>query len=164
MTVKDGDIRLLASKVMDDVPEGGGGPTGNSIVWGASNAIFPDITEVDRAGGDVSIRQLFAAVQTPDVEPLMDANIILSAMPDDPNVNVTLASCGVFAKRTEIAAAIAAYLIPGTEWGGFLLENHVQGQAAIHIFHRPGTPAPTIGRTLVPVSYTHLTLPTNREV
>mgnify|MGYP001637199459 FL=1 len=152
MTVKDGDIRLLASKVMDDVPEGGGGPTGNSIVWGASNAIFPDITEVDRAGGDVSIRQLFAAVQTPDVEPLMDANIILSAMPDDPNVNVTLASCGVFAKRTEIAAAIAAYLIPGTEWGGFLLENHVQGQAAIHVFHRPGTPAPTIGRTLVLVA------------
>lgn len=149
MTIKDGDIGLYASKVMDDVPEGGGGPTGNLIPWGKSNGIFRDITEVDRAGGDVSIRQLFAAVRTPDTEPLMDANVILSAMPNDPNVSVTLASCGFFARRTDIAAAIAAYLIPGTEWNGFLLENHVQGQASIKIYHRPGTPAPTIGRTLV---------------
>lgn len=149
MTIKDGDIGLYASKVMDDVPEGGGGPSGNLIPWGKSNGIFNDITEIDRAGGDVSIRQLFAAVRTPDTEPLMDANVILSAMPNDPNVSVTLASCGFFARRTDIAAAIAAYLIPGTEWGGFLLENHVQGQASIKIFHRPGTPGPAIGRTLV---------------
>ena len=149
MAIKDGDIGLYASKVMDDVPEGGGGPTGNLIPWGKSNGIFSDITEVDRAGGDVSIRQLFAAVRTPDTEPLMDANVILSAMPNDPNVSVTLASCGFFARRTDIAAAIAAYLIPGTEWSGFLLENHVQGQASIKIFHRPGTPGPAIGRTLV---------------
>jgi len=149
MTIKDGDIKLLESKVMDDVPEGGGGPTGKIIPWGKSNAMFPDITEVDRAGGDVSIRQVFAAVQTPDVEPLMDANIILSAMPNDANVSVTLAACSTFSKRTEIAAAVAAYLIPGSEWGGILLENHVQGQASIKIFHREGTAAPTIGRTLV---------------
>lgn len=149
MTIKDGDIGLYASKVMDDVPEGGGGPSGNLIPWGKSNGIFLDITEVDRAGGDVSIRQLFPAVRTPDTEPLMDANVILSAMPNDPNVSVTLAACGFFARRTDIASAIAAYLIPGTEWNGYLLENHVQGQASIKIFHRPGTPAPTIGRTLV---------------
>ena len=149
MSIKDSDIKLLESKVMDDVPEGGGGPTGNVVLWGKSNAMFPDITEVDRAGGDVSVRQVFAAVQTPDVEPLMDANIILTEMPNDPNVSVTLAACKPFARRTEIASAIADYLIPGTEWGGVLLENHVQGQASIKIFHRPGTPAPTIGRTLV---------------
>ena len=26
MTILEGDIKLLASRVMDDVPEGGGGP------------------------------------------------------------------------------------------------------------------------------------------
>ncbi|WP_353179999.1 hypothetical protein [Delftia acidovorans] len=149
MTVRDGDIRLLESKVMTDDPNGGGGPTGNVIAWGKSNGIFEDITEVDRAGGDVSIRQVHAAVQTPTTEALMDTNIIVSAVPSDPNVSITIAACGVFARRSEIAAAIAAYLIPGTEWSGFLLENHVQGQASIKIFHRPGTPAPTIGRTLI---------------
>lgn len=149
MTIKDGDIRLLESKVMTDDANGGGGPTGNVIPWGKSNGVFEDITEVDRAGGDVSIRQVHAAVQTPTTEPLMDTNIIVSAVPNDPNVSITIAPCGVFARRSEIAAAIAAYLIPGTEWGGYLLENHVQGQASIKIFHRPGTPAPTIGRTLI---------------
>ncbi|WP_333906830.1 hypothetical protein [Delftia acidovorans] len=149
MTIKDGDIRLLESKVMTDDANGGGGPTGNVIPWGKSNGVFEDITEVDRAGGDVSIRQVHAAVQTPTTEPLMDTNIIVSAVPNDPNVSITIAPCGVFARRTEIAAAIAAYLIPGTEWGGYLLENHVQGQGSIMIFHRPGTPAPTIGRTLI---------------
>ncbi|AOV01847.1 hypothetical protein [Delftia tsuruhatensis] len=152
MTIRDGDIVLLASKVMDDVPEGGGGPSGNVIEWGVSNGVFPDVTEVDRAGGDASIRQLFSAVRTPDTEALLDANVILSGMPTDPNVSVTLVPCGAFDRRTEIAAAIASYLIPAPEWNGFLLENHVQGQAAIHIFHRPGTPAPTIGRTLVLVA------------
>lgn len=152
MTIKDGDIVLLASKVMDDVPEGGGGPSGNVIEWGVSNGVFPDVTEVDRAGGDASIRQLFSAVRTPDTEALLDANVILSGMPTDPNVSVTLVPCGAFDRRTDIAAAIASYLIPAPEWGGYLLENHVQGQAAVHIFHRPGTPAPTIGRTLVLVA------------
>lgn len=152
MTIKDGDIVLLASKVMDDVPEGGGGPSGNVIEWGVSNGVFPDVTEVDRAGGDASIRQLFSAVRTPDTEALLDANVILSGMPTDPNVSVTLVPCGAFDRRTDIAAAIASYLIPAPEWGGYLLENHVQGQASIHIFHRPGTPAPTIGRTLVLVA------------
>lgn len=152
MTIKDGDIVLLASKVMDDVPEGGGGPSGNVIEWGVSNGVFPDVTEVDRAGGDASIRQLFSAVRTPDTEALQDANVILSGMPTDPNVSVTLVPCGAFDRRTDIAAAIASYLIPAPEWGGYLLENHVQGQASIHIFHRPGTPAPTIGRTLVLVA------------
>jgi hypothetical protein len=149
MSIQDGDIKLLKSKVMADVPEGGGGPTGNVIEWGKSNQSFDDITEIDRAGGDVSIRQQFAAVQTGDTQQLMDANIIIDQPATDPNVSVTIAACNFFAKRTEIATAIANYLIAGTEWNGFLLGNHVQGQGNVQIFHRVGTAAPPIGRTLV---------------
>ena len=35
MTILTGDIKLLASKVMDDVPNGGGGPTGTVIPDGS---------------------------------------------------------------------------------------------------------------------------------
>lgn len=149
MSIQDGDIKLLKSKVMADVPEGGGGPTGNVIEWGKSNQSFDDITEIDRAGGDVSIRQQFAAVQTGDTQQMMDANIIIDQPATDPNVSVTIAACNFFAKRTEIATAIANYLIAGTEWNGLLLGNHVQGQGNVQIFHRVGTAAPPIGRTLV---------------
>lgn len=149
MPILEGDIKLLASRVMDDVPEGGGGPTGTVIPYGGSNNIFRDITEADRAGGNVSIIQVHAAVMTANAEPYMGANFILSMPPTDDNVSITLAKCNLFARRTEIAAAIANYLIKGPEWGGYLLEDHVAGQRSVQILHRPGTATPNIGRTLV---------------
>lgn len=152
MTILTGDIKLLASKVMDDVPNGGGGPTGTVIPDGASNAIFGDVTERQRAGGGVSIRQLHLAVQTGDTDAYMDPSIIVSQPPNDANVSITLSKCAMFAKRTEIANAIENYLIQGPEWGGYLLENHVAGQRSIQLFQRPGTPTPPIGRTLVLIS------------
>ena len=51
MAILDGDIQLLKSEVMDDVPEGGGGPSGTVIPDNNSNAVFTDVSEVDRAGG-----------------------------------------------------------------------------------------------------------------
>lgn len=149
MTILEGDIKLLASRVMEDVPEGGGGPSGTVIPYGKTNGMFRDIPETGRAGGEVSIREVVAAVQNTDVEPLTGVNIILSQLPTDPNVSVTLAKCDTFARRTDIAQAIANYLIQGTTWSGVLLEDHVVGMRSIQILHRPGTPAPTIGRTLV---------------
>ncbi|GKT22521.1 hypothetical protein [Acidovorax sp. SUPP3334] len=149
MPIQDGDIHLFSSRVMADVPEGGGGPTGTVIPYGGNNNIFLDVTETDRAGGNVSMRQLHVGVLTPNTDVYMGSNIVLSQLPTDPQVSITLAKCGLFARRTEIAAAIAAYLIEGTQWSGYLLEDHVVGMRSIQIFHRPGTPSPDIGRTLV---------------
>lgn len=144
----ESDIALLESKVMSDTPNGGGGPTGRAIAYGGSNGIFRDITDTDRAGGDVSIRQLHVAIQSPNTEPALGVNIILSQPSSDPNVSITLAKCGLFDKRTTIAQAIADYLIQSVEWGGYLLEDHVERQRSINLFHRPGTPAPTPGETV----------------
>ena len=58
MPILTGDIKLVASQVMDDVPEGGGAPTATVITDGTSNAIFPDISELDRAGGRVNLRKV----------------------------------------------------------------------------------------------------------
>jgi hypothetical protein len=144
-----GDIKILASKVMDDVPEGGGGPSGTVIPDNNSNAVFTDVSEVDRAGGAVHIRQLHTHVQTADVDRFLGTHIIVSRIPNDDNVAVTLAECNPFDRRTDIATAIENYLIQGPEWNGYLFENHVQGQRSIQLFQRPGTPTPPIGRTLV---------------
>ena len=149
MTILEGDIKLLASRVMDDVPEGGGGPTGTVIPYGGSNAVFGDVTETARAGGNVSIRQVHMGVLTPTTDALMGANVILSRLPTDPNVSVSLAKCSLFARRSEIAQAVANYLIQSVVWNGALLEDLVAGQKSIQIFHRPGTAVPDIGRTLV---------------
>ena len=46
--ILDQDIQLLESVVMDDVPDGGRGPTGKEIKYGKENSIFGDVTEVNR--------------------------------------------------------------------------------------------------------------------
>lgn len=149
MTILAGDIKLLASRVMTDDPEGGGGPTGTVIPDGGSNGIWNDVSELDRANGDVSVRQLHLAVRTNNTDTYLGAQVIVSKPPNDANVSITLAKCATFARRTEIANAIESYLIQSSEWSGYLLENHVVGQNSIQIFQRPGSVTPAIGRTLV---------------
>lgn len=58
MPILVGDVKLVASQVMDDVAEGGGAPTSTVIVDGASNSLFNDISEMDRAGGRVNLRKV----------------------------------------------------------------------------------------------------------
>jgi len=142
------DIKLRASRVMADVPEGGGGPAAQEIGFGESNTVFDDVDSISRTLGNVSIRQLHMHVDTPDTDRLLGAYAVVAKLPADPNVSVTLAACDPFARRGQIATAIANYLIRGVPWNGFLLGNHVQGQGSIQLFQRPGTRLPTIGRTL----------------
>ncbi|MBV5297851.1 MAG: hypothetical protein JZU64_06830, partial [Rhodoferax sp.] len=150
MPILSGDIKLVASQVMDDVPEGGGAPTALVIADGVSNAIFPDISEMDRAGGRVNMRKLHVTVQTPDRDTYMGSNLIVAEPPADPRVSITLLTTeSVFDRRTQAASVVESYLIKSTQWNGFLLENHVTGQRVIQIFQRPSTPDPTIGRALV---------------
>jgi len=149
MPILSGDIKLVASQVMDDVPEGGGAPTSTVILDGVSNAIFPDISEVDRAGGRVSLRKLHVSVQTGDTATYMGANLIVAEPPEDPNVSVTLFSTSdTFDRRTNAANRIESYLSKGPKWNGFLLENHIAGQRLIQLCQRLNTALPTVGRTL----------------
>jgi hypothetical protein len=150
MAITANDIKLLASRVMDDIPNGGGAPTATVIQDGVSNAIFNDISEVDRAGGNVSMRKLFVGVLTPTTDIYLGANLIVSELPEDPNVSVTIfATNNVFDTRAEAASRVAAYLNAGPEWPGYLLEDHIAGQRVIQLFTRPGVAAPAVGRTLV---------------
>ena len=150
MPILSGDIKLVASQVMQDVPEGGGAPTATVIADGVSNAIFPDVSELDRAVGRVNMRKLHVTVQTADTDTYMGSNIIVSEPPEDPNISVTMFTTGsTFDRRTEAASRIESYLNQGPEWNGVLFENHIAGQRAIQIFCRPSAEPPTVGHTLV---------------
>lgn len=149
MPILAGDVKLVASQVMDDVAEGGGAPTANVIVDGASNSLFNDISELDRAGGRVNLRKVFASIQTDTTDTYLGGNVVVSDPPVDPRVAVTIFSTGqVFDRRTNARDRIEAYLNKGSMWNGFLLENHIAGQRSIQLFQRVGAELPTIGKTL----------------
>lgn len=150
MGILAGDIKLVKSQVMDDVPEGGGAPTANIIVDGTSNSVFNDISQLDRAGGRVNLRKLHASVRTLDTDGYFGANIIVADPPDDPLVNVSLFTTrDVFDRRQEAVSRLEAYLNAGPEWAGVLYENHIAGQRSIQLFQRLNQPPPPIGRTLL---------------
>lgn len=150
MAILAGDIKLVASQVMDDVPESGGAPTAATINDGVSNAIFNDISELDRAGGRVSLRKVFASVQTLNTDGYFGGNVIVADPPQDPLVSVALFSTGdVFDRRSDASNRVEAYLNAGPLWPGFLYENHIEGQRSIQIFARTNAEPPPIGRTLL---------------
>ena len=150
MPIQSGDVKLLKSAVMADVPEGGGAPTGLVIADGVSNAIFPDISELDRAGGRVNLRKSFVQVATDDTDTYFGANVIVAEPPQDERVSVTLFSTRkTFDTREQAQTRIEAYLNKGPEWAGYLFENHIAGQRVIQLFQRPSDAVPNVGQTLV---------------
>ena len=150
MAIQSGDVKLLRSVVMADVVEGGGAPTSLVIQDGLSNAIFPDISELDRAGGRVSLRKTFVSVQTDDTDLYFGVNVIVAEPPADPRVSVTLFSNKLtFDTRFDAQKRIEAYLNRGPEMQPFLFENHIAGQRVIQYFQRPEEEIINVGHTWV---------------
>lgn len=150
MTILAGDIKLVKSAVMNDVPEGGGAPTSNIINDGTSNSIFPDISEIDRAGGRVNLRKVFATVRTPNVDGFYGVNIIVAEPFEDPRVSATLFTTqDFFDTRSEAASRLESYLAKGTTYSGLLLGDHLAGQSSVTLQQRIEVPPPVVGQTLV---------------
>ena len=162
MSIKQGDIKLVAAAVMDDVPEGGGAPTSHVINDNTSNEIFKDVSESDRARGRLNMSKVFVSVQSDDTDDYLGANLIVAKPADDPQVSITLfKSDQVFDTRADAQSRLESYMNKSAEWNGFLCENHIAGQSSIQIFQRLGSELPTTGKTLVLVQ--NEGLPNERE-
>lgn len=146
MPIQEGNIKLLASQVMDDAPEGGGQATGNTIADGSSNSIFPDISELDRAIGRVNLRKTFVSVDTADRDGYYGANVIVADPPDDERVSCTLFTTeDGFDRRTDAQNLLEAYVLAGPLSRMRLYGTQFIGQRAILAYQRPGEPPPEIG-------------------
>lgn len=149
MGITADQIVLRASRVMADVPEGGGGPSNVAIESGQSNNIFPDVTEADRAGGNLSMRQLHLAVTSPNTDVAMGCNVIVSERADDPNVaTVLMETAGDFATRAQDLARMEAGFIASGMYPGTLYGNHPKGLSVLMIYQRLETELPADGSTL----------------
>lgn len=161
MSILSGDIKLMASQVMLDTPEGGGAPTATAVADGVSNAIFPDVSELDRAMGRVALRKLHVTVATDNTDTYMGTNVIVAEPPADPNISVSLFTTGnSFDRRADAVMRVEAYLNASQLWYGNLLEKHISGQRVMQIIQPPDTELPGVGKTLVLRQYEGL--PTER--
>ena len=150
MTITTQDIKFFASKVMSDVPEGGGGPSAVVLQSGKSNNIFRDVREQDRAGGNLSMRQVHLGITSGNTDVAMGSNIIVSEPPSDPNVSIVLmATKDDFATRQQDIARLEAGFIAAAAYSGQLFGDHLQGMRTLNIIQRVEAALPTPGQRLV---------------
>ncbi|MBY0572046.1 MAG: hypothetical protein K2P84_00060 [Undibacterium sp.] len=147
MTILDGDIKILSSQVMDDVDEGGGRATGTVIIDGASNSIFPDVSELDRAYGRVGLRKCFVGVTTPNTDGYFGANIILADPPDDPKVSCTLFTThDGFDRRSDAKLQLESYVVAGPIDNMIPYGQQIVGQRAVLAYQRIEHALPEVGQ------------------
>lgn len=153
MAILDGDIKILKSEVMDDVPEGGGMSTGIAVVDGESNNIFPDISELDRTYGRVSLRKFFPALVTDNTDVYYGANLIVATPPADEKVSVALFSTGSwFDHRTDAQNALESYLSASAEGRWSLYGNHLAGQRTVQMHCARSATTPSVDDVLMLIS------------
>lgn len=150
MAIVDADIKLFASERLTDTEDGGGRITGNVIVSGQENNLFPDISRINRVYGNISLRKFFAAVDSANTDAYYGSHIILSDIPDDPAVFVTLFTTRDWDdQRAAHREYVERYLGKGGRWLGYLFEQQISGQRAITVWQRESVPLPDVGSVWV---------------
>lgn len=149
MAITVENLKFFKSERMTDFQDGGGQMSGNEIVSGQSNQIFPDLSDVDRAAGDVSIRKIYAAVTSSDTSEYLDAGVVVFRAPADPAASVLAFSTqSYYDERDAIKTRIEQTIVRGARWNGWLWGQHLVGQRAIVLWQRPEIELPSTGQRL----------------
>lgn len=150
MAITQNDLEILKSEIMADTTDGGGLPTGIAVIDGVSNNLFPDVSDIDRLIGRVRLRKVSLAVKTANAELLQAPRMLLTELPDNPNISVFFFKSSSFAdRRVDAQNKIESYLAFGSKWAGHLLETQLTGQRVIQVSLDKGDQIPAVGQPLV---------------
>lgn len=150
MPIETNNLVLYKSERLTDTTDGGGKYSGQVVIDGESNNLFPDVSELDRTMGRVSLRKIFAAVNNNDTESLMGSTVFISKNPEDPNVSALL-----FSTRSHIDTRDSAqnrlenYLAKGAQAVGSLLDTAYSGMKSFQVAMGSNESENSIGDTIV---------------
>lgn len=150
MPVETNNLVLYKSERLTDTPDGGGKYSGQVVVDGESNNLFPDVSELDRTMGRVSMRKVFAGINNNDTESLMGSTVFISKNPDDPNVSALLFSTESHTDvRTSAANRVESYLAKGAQAVGSLLDTAYSGMKSLQVAMSKNESENNVGDTIV---------------
>lgn len=153
MAIETKDLVIYKSERLTDNSDGGGKYSGVVVQDGISNNLFNDVSEMDRTMGDVSMRKVFPAVTTEDVDLLMGATVFISELPKDPNVSALLFSTKNWTDERQSAQnRVENYLAKGGQIAGTPLDTHWQGMSSIQVVMWPQEIEASVGDTIVLIS------------
>lgn len=146
MTINVNDVKLLKSQRLTDEDDGGGRATGEAVVDGEINNLFPDISRLDRTLGRIALRKVFAGVLTENADPYLGAHSIVTKAPADPRVAVLLFNSNSQTdERDDARSVIEGYVVPSTVAQFELLGDQFAGQRAITGIQRQEARVPEVG-------------------
>ena len=108
MPIQADNLKFYRAATMDSAsPLNGGMPSSVEIIDGASNQLFEDISETQRAGGALEFAKVYGAVRTASTDVLRGANMVISDAPDDPYASVVMfAASSVAETQADVIARI----------------------------------------------------------
>lgn len=146
MTITVDDVKILKSQRLTDENDGGGRATGEAVVDGEANNLFPDISRLDRTLGRIALRKVFAGVLTENADAYLGAHSIVTKAPADPRVAVLLFNSNSQTdERSDARSVIEGYVVPSTVAQFELLGDQYAGQRAITGIQRQEARMPEVG-------------------
>lgn len=143
--IKDNDLQFMESERMTDFNDGGGRMTGNVVIDGKINNVFPDVPEMHRVTGNVTLVKVYGAVRAANTDTYYGPSIIISGQPSDPNVSVTLFTTkSQTDERSNAKDYLENYLNRGGRWQGWLYGKQSRGARAIVVWQREDIELPAI--------------------
>lgn len=103
MTVLSSEIKLFKPAEVSDLASNGGRLSAVQAVTNTANNVFPDVSEAERAAGEVNYRKLFAKVENPSEEALQNTLLYLEQItPGDDMITIFVGT------QTDIQSDITA--------------------------------------------------------
>lgn len=150
MPIETNNLVLYKSERLTDTTDGGGKYSGQVVVDGESNNLFPDVSELDRTMGRVSMRKVFAGINNNDTESLMGSTVFISKNPDDPNVSALLFSTESHTDvRLSAANRVESYLAKGAQAVGSVLDTAYSGMKSLQVAMSKNESENNVGDTIV---------------
>jgi hypothetical protein len=149
LSILKSDIKLQASERLTDYDDGGGSMTGNEVVSGELNNLFPDISRLDRVYGRVSLRKCFPAIMTDNQDMYYGSHAIITDPPADDNVYVTMFTTDDFEDvRSNAQDRMESYITIAEQMQLYLMNDQLEGQRAITCFQLPTATYPEVSETI----------------
>lgn len=149
MAINPTDVQIMRPERVTDETDGGGMMTGVAIASGDINNLWDDIPRTMLAYGGVSLRKLFCAIRSANVDKFLGAHAMLASDAAAPNVSTLLFSTGDhYDERNSAQDKIEQFVVLGTRSGLRPVGTQREGQTALVLYGDKETDAPEVGAVM----------------
>ena len=150
MAINATDVQIMRPERVSDNDDGGGQMTGAAVVSGDVNNIWDDIPRTMLAYGGVSLRKLFCAVRSANVDKFLGGHAIIQSDSIADNVSTLLFSTeDHYDERQSAQDKIEQFVVLGTRSPLRPVGTQRKGQTAVVMYSGKSSDAPRNGDVLV---------------